>query len=115
MFAMVWNSLVDHIPLWGWLVMIIVPIGVLLYFFSPILIPIWKVLPTPVKAVLIFITGLFVAFMGGRYRGRWNAEEEQRKRDADALQKRNEVDREIGTLSDSEAQKRLRDRWGAGS
>lgn len=108
---MLWNYIIDHIPLWGWIVIIGVPVGAALYFFSPILIPLWRALPTPVKAVLIFVGGLFLAFMGGRYRGRQNAEEQERRRNAEALQKRTEVDHEIDSISDKEAQKRLRDRW----
>lgn len=108
---MIMNAIIDHIPIWGWVVIIGLPIGAALYFFSPILIPLWRMLPTPVKAVLIFAGGLFLAFMGGRYRGRWNAEEEQRKRDAAALQTRTEVDHEITNLSDKETARRLRERW----
>lgn len=108
---MIWNAIIDHIPLWGWFLIIGLPIAALLYFFSPILIPLWRALPTPVKAVLIFIGGLFLAFMGGRYRGRANAEEEQRRRDAQALRKREEVDHEVDRLSGTETKDRLRDRW----
>jgi membrane protein implicated in regulation of membrane protease activity len=111
MASMIWNSIVDHIPLWGWIVIFGVPAIVALYYLSPILLPIWRILPMPVKAGLIFIGGLFLAFLGGRYRGRWNAEEEQRKRDAQSLQKRTEVDSEIGNLSDKQTADRLRDRW----
>ena len=107
----IWNTIVDHIPLWGWMVIIALPIGALLYFFYPILIPLWKALPTPVKAVLIFIVGLFLAFMGGRYKGRANAEEEQRRRERDALKTRTEVDHEIDNKSGSQVNKDLRDRW----
>lgn len=108
---MIWNSIIDHIPLWGWFVIIGAPIGAALYFASPILIPLWHMLPNWVKALLIFIGGLALAFLGGRYRGRANAEEEQRRRDAQALQKRTEVDHEVDNLSDKETADRLRDRW----
>lgn len=111
MSSIIWNSIVDHIPLWGWFVIIGAPIGAALYFASPILIPLWHALPTPVKAVLIFVGGVGLAFLGGRYRGRANAEAEQRRREAQALQKRTEVDREVDSLSDKQTADRLRDRW----
>lgn len=113
MLGMIWNSIVDHIPLWGWMVIFGVPSIVVLYYLSPILLPIWRVLPAPVKGILMAVGAGLLAYLGGRYKGRANAEEEQRRRDAQALEKRTEVDREVGKLSGSEAQKRLRDRWGS--
>lgn len=107
---MILNSVIDHIPLWGWFVIIGVPIGALLYFFSPILLPIWHMLPTPVKAALIFVGAVFLAFMGGRYRGRSNAEEEERRRNAEALGKRTEVDRHVDSLDKKGLDGEL-DRW----
>src|SRR6266540_3819634 len=106
---MIWNFILDHIPWWGWVIIIGLPTGAALYFFSPILIPLWNMLPRPIKTGLILIGSGFVAFMGGRYRGRANAEEEERRRNAEALQKRAEVDREVDRMSDDEADKKLRD------
>lgn len=111
MLSLIWNSIVDHIPLWGWMVIFGVPAAALLYFFYPILIPIWRMLPTPIKGVLIAIGVGLLAFLGGRYRGRANAEEEQRRRDAQALQKRTEVDHEVDKLTNTQTKDRLRDRW----
>lgn len=108
---MIWNWIIDHIPLWGWLVIVFGVGGVILAYAYPVLLPIWRMLPTPVKAGLITIGALILAFLGGRYRGRRNAEEEQRKRDAQALQKRTEVDHEVDKLTDTQTKDRLRDRW----
>ena len=113
MFEIIWNSIIDHIPWWGWLIIVGAPIGALLFYFGPVLIPLWRMLPLPVRAVIIGAGAAFVAFMGGRYRGRANAEEEERRRNADALRKRQEVESEIGKLKTGEAEKRLRDRWGS--
>lgn len=111
MLGMFWNSIVDHIPLWGWFVIFGVPAGVLLYYFGPILYPIWRMLPTPVKGILIAIGVGLLAFLGGRYKGRANAEEEERRRNAEAMRKRNEVDNAIDNKSPSQVQDQLRDRW----
>jgi threonine/homoserine/homoserine lactone efflux protein len=104
------DAILDHIPWWGWLIIIGVPTGAVFYFFSPIIIPLWTATPRWLKALLMFVGAVFVAFMGGRYRGRANAEQEERERNADALQKRQEVDNDIGKLSEDDVQKRL-DRW----
>lgn len=108
---MIWNAIIDHIPLWGWVVLIGVPMIAALVYFGPVLLPLWRMLPNWLKALLIFLGGLFLAFMGGRYRGRANAEEEARRRDANAINKRMEVDREVDNLSDKQTTDRLRDRW----
>jgi membrane protein implicated in regulation of membrane protease activity len=111
MLGMIWNSIVDHIPLWGWLVIFGVPSIVALYYLSPILLPIWRMLPAPVKGILLAVGAGLLAYLGGRYKGRANAEEEERRRNAEALQKRAEVDNEIGKLSGKETESKLRDRW----
>jgi hypothetical protein len=111
MLGMIWSSIVDHIPLWGWLVIFGVPVLALLYFFGPILLPIWRALPLSVRVALLGVGAGILAYFGGRYRGRANADEEQRRRDAEALKKRAEVDHEVDKLSDKQAADRLRDRW----
>lgn len=115
MLGMIWNNIVDHVPLWGWMVIFGVPSIVALYYLSPILLPIWRMLPAPVKMILAAAAAAGIAFLGGRYRGRANAEEEERRRNAEALRKRAEVDNEIRGMSNEDIQKRLRDRWGADS
>lgn len=111
MLGMIWNSIVDHIPLWGWLVIFGVPSIVALYYLSPILLPIWRALPTPVKGIILAVGAGVLAYLGGRYKGRANAEEEERRRNAEALRKRTEVDHEVDSLSDKQTADRLRDRW----
>lgn len=111
MLNIIWDLIVDHIPLWGWFVIIGAPIGAALYFASPILIPIWNMMPTPVKVVLGGLVAGFLAYMGGRYRGRQNAEEQERQRNADAMRKRNEVDHDVDSKTPAQVQKQLRDRW----
>jgi len=111
MIGIIWDAIIDHIPVWGWIVIIAVPSAAVLWFCYPILLPIWKLLPTPVKVALGAILAGFLAYMGGRYRGRGDAEEQERRRNAEALQKRTEVDSEVDRLGAGEADKKLRDRW----
>ena len=111
MLNIIWDMIIDHIPIWGWVVLIGAPVGAALYFAGPILLPIWRMMPTPVKVVLGGLGAGFLAYMGGRYRGRSDAEEQDRKRNADALNKRNEVNNEVGRKTDSQVQNDLRNRW----
>jgi membrane protein implicated in regulation of membrane protease activity len=98
--------IIDHIPWWGWLIIVGVPASVIAIYFAPI----WNALPRWLKTLILFIGALALAFLGGRYRGRANAEEEERARNAEALQKRQEVDNEIAQMSDKDVRDRL-DRW----
>lgn len=109
--SIIWNTIVDHIPWWVYMVGGTIGIGALLWFFSPVLIPLWNVLPTPVKAVLIGVSAAFLAWIAGRNVGRHNAEEGERRRNADALRKRTEVDREVTNMSGKQTEDKLRDRW----
>jgi hypothetical protein len=105
------NWLIDHIPIWGWIIIIGLPVMAAFYFASPVLIPLWNVLPKWLKVTLGVIAAVFIAFMGGRYRGRANAEEEDRRRNAEALRKRQEVDNETNRMLGGDVDKKLRDRW----
>lgn len=111
MLGFIWNNIVDHIPLWGWIVMAGVPTIVLLYFFGPILLPIWRMIPLPARLFLGAVGAALLAYLAGRHTGRGNAEEEAKARDARAQQTRDEVNREVNALPDGEARRRLRDRW----
>jgi hypothetical protein len=108
------NYIMDHIPWWGWALMIAVPVGALLFYFGPVLVPLWLRLPLWLRTVLIFCGVGFLIYRGGVWQGRRNEEERERRRNADALNKRLEVDREIDKMEPAEVQKKLRDRWGAG-
>ena len=108
---MLWNWIIDHIPIWVWLVILFGGLGALFYFFSPILVPIWNLMPKWLKVLLGGIVSVTLAALAGRYRGRKDAEEEQRRRDAEALQKRKEVEDAVNKLPPGEAENRLRNRW----
>lgn len=107
---MLWNLIVDHVPVWVYVVVGGLAIGAAFYFFSPILIPLWRLMPTWLKVLLGGATATFLAYMGGRNRGRSDADEETRRQNEDALRKRVEVDNEIKTMDEKTVDKRL-DRW----
>lgn len=106
----IWNTIVDHIPWWVYMVVGTLGIGALFYFFSPVLIPLWNMLPTPVKVALAGITAAFLAWIAGRNIGRRNAEEEERRRNADALKKRTEVDSAVDKMDKKTVNSEL-DKW----
>lgn len=110
MFSMIWNSFIDHVPLWVWLVLSGCAIGAVLYFFSPILLPIWRMIPTPVRVGIIGAIAAGFAYLGGRYKGRKNADEERKRLDAQAIQNRERKHDEIQKLSPDDRRKRL-DGW----
>lgn len=110
MFGMIWNSIIDHIPLWVWLVLSGCAVGAVLYFFSPILLPIWRMIPLPVRVGIIGVVAAIFAYLGGRHKGRQNADEERKRLDAQAIDNRNKTHDEIQNLSPDDRRKRL-DKW----
>lgn len=108
---MIWNMIVDSIPWWVYAVVGTAAIGTVLWFASPIVLPIWHLIPLPARVAIVGVGAAFLAWIAGRNRGRANAEEEERRRNAEALQKRTEVDRDIGKMPDNEIDQKLRDRW----
>lgn len=108
---MIWNMIVDSIPWQVYVGVGVVVIGLALWFASPIILPIWHLIPLPARVAIAGVVAAFLAWIAGRNRGRSNAEEEERRRNAEALQKRTEVDRDVGKMSDQEVDQKLRDRW----
>jgi hypothetical protein len=115
MAQMIINSILDSIPWWGWVIIVGAPIAALLYLFYPILIPIWRAMPLWLRAVILGIGAAFIAWMGGRKVGADHEKEKERQRNAEALRKRGEVEREVDNLKEGDAAQRLRDRWGSDS
>lgn len=101
-----WNWIINSIPLWVWIALV----GGLAVVTYSVWGPIWAMLPTKVKAVLIFIATLGGAYLAGRYKGAHDERALAAKRNAEALQKRQEVEDEVRKLPESEVDKRL-DKW----
>jgi membrane protein implicated in regulation of membrane protease activity len=108
--GLICNWVIDHIPVWVYVVIIIGGTGALFYFFSPILVPLWNLTPRWVKVAGGAILSVILAALAGRYRGRKDAEEEQKKRDAEAIANRNKVNEDVEKLSPTDQRKRL-DGW----
>lgn len=107
---MFWDWIIDHIPVWVYVVVIVLGTGALFYFFSPILVPLWNLTPRWVKVAGGAVLSVILAALAGRYKGRKDAEEEQRRRDAEAIETRKKVDDEVSHLSPDDRRKRL-DGW----
>ena len=108
---MIWNMIVDHIPWQVYAGLAVVVVGLLLWFASPIILPIWHLIPLPARVAFAGVFAGFLAYIAGRTTGRKNAEDEERQRNVEALQKRTEVDRDVSNMSKKEVDDKLRDRW----
>jgi membrane protein implicated in regulation of membrane protease activity len=107
---MIFNWIIDHIPLWAWVTLICLFSAAMFYYTSPIIIPLWNLLPKWIKVTLGALLAVVLALLGGRYKGRKDAEEEQRKRDAEAIARRKEVDNEVDKLPEKTVHDQL-SRW----
>lgn len=105
------GCVIDHVPLFVWFIIVGAIVIPLLIYFGPILLPIWRMIPMPIRLFLAAVGAGILAYLGGRYKGRANAEQAERDREANAFKTRAKVDHEVDNLSESEVQKRLHDRW----
>lgn len=104
------TTILDHIPLWLSITICGAIAIVALYFASPILIPLWRMLPKPVQVFLGGLLAVTVAVLAGRYKGAKDERDKAAMRDAQALRNRTEVDHEVGNLSPKDTANKL-DRW----
>jgi tetrahydromethanopterin S-methyltransferase subunit E len=104
------DFILNHIPPWLYFTVIALACAAAFYFASPILIPIWRMLPTPVKVVLGGAVAIIGAILGGRYYGAKSERDAAARRDAEAANTRREVEHEVDNLSEKDARARL-SRW----
>jgi hypothetical protein len=106
--------MLDSVPWWVWLAPTPFIIGALLWFFGPFIIGFWNMLPTKVKAVIIAVATVGVAYIIGRSQGNKTARERQKQLNARAEQNRREIHDDIQKRSepvvDRDLDKWLRDR-----
>lgn len=98
------------VPLWAWISLCIVAAIPILYFFGPVLLPIWRMLPTWLQAVFLGIGATLLAWAGGRYVGAKTERDEQKRREANALRNRAEIDDEVRNMPKKDVHDRL-GRW----
>lgn len=103
MFSIIWNSIIDNIPWWGY----VLALGIALALTYQIWFPIWGMLPTPVKALLVAIGGGFTAYIAGRNRGAQNARAADKEKVNQALTKRVEVNQRVEKMTPSEVDAEL--------
>ena len=102
--------IIDQIPLWVYITIGTLFTGAMFYFFSPILIPLWNVTPRWVKVAGGTVLAVFLAYVSGRNRGNKNAREEQKRRDARAVQTRQEIHDDVAQRSPDRVKRDI-DKW----
>jgi hypothetical protein len=96
----------NFIPWWAWLVAALVAAALTVQFWAPI----WAVMPSWMKAALIFIGAVLLAFIAGRNRGSKDERDVRKEADAHAVERRKDIDHEVANIDRPAADKRL-DRW----
>lgn len=99
--------ILDHVPWWVWFTLTTAGVGAAFYFFHPILIPLWLAIPLPVRVGLIGLGAAIMAYFAGRNKGAQNADELRKQRDAEAIQTRLNVYREVANLDRPAVDERL--------
>lgn len=96
----------NFIPWWVWLVAALIALGLTVQFWSPI----WAIMPQWMKAAMLFIGALLLAFFAGRNRGAKDERDMRRDADAHAVENRKEIDNEVSKLDRPAVDRRI-DRW----
>lgn len=104
------NWLLDWLPWWVWPATIGLGLLLTFQFWWPLALTIWNALPNWARLALVGLTGGFLAYLAGRNKGRRNAAEEQRRKDAAAVQKRLEVEQKVQRMTPAERKREL-DSW----
>lgn len=103
MLSVIWNSIVDNIPWWGY----VLAAAVALAFLYPYAAPIWAVLPRWLKVAIVSFGGLFTAYIAGRNRAAANARQADRERNAQAIQRRSEINKRVDNMKPSDVDAEL--------
>jgi hypothetical protein len=107
---MLFHWLIDQVPFYVWAIIALGGFGALMWFFYPVLMPLWNALPGPVKAGILLIVTAIGGVLYGRYKGAKDERDMQQKRDANAIQDRENIHNEVKNLSDDDLDKRF-DKW----
>lgn len=99
--------LLGWVPLWAWIVLCGVIAAPILFYFGPVLLPIWNMLPRPIKLFFEAIVLALLAWAGGRYVGAKRERDEQARREANAIANRAEVDQNVARMDDKTVRDRL--------
>ena len=98
------------VPLSAWIVVCVIVAAPILFYAGPVLLPIWRLLPSWLKALILGIGAALLAYAGGRYKGAKTERDERARREAGALQNREQVNRDVDKLSEKDTRDQLA-RW----
>lgn len=100
----------DQIPWWAW-VFIAGGGGAAIIAFVPgalaLVVGIWNAMPRWLQLTLLVCGGFVIAYFAGRNKGNKNAREAQARKDAKAVETRQEVHDEVQKLKPTDVDKRL--------
>lgn len=101
----------NYIPWWVWVLIAGGGGGAILAFVPgalALVVSIWNALPKPVKVVLGGIAAVAVAYVAGRNKGSKDERAMEARRNAQATQKRLEVNREVQQMSPTQVDAELK-------
>jgi len=98
------------VPVWGWIALCIVIVAPVMFYAGPVIVPIWRMLPGWLQALLAGIGAALLAYAAGRYKGASTERNEQARREAGAIKNREQVNRDVDNLTEKDTRDQLA-RW----
>lgn len=108
MMYLIFRSWVDSVPPQWWIAMMVVAAVIAFYFLSPILLPIWALMPKWLRWLLGGFVLTIIAYAGGRYGGKKDADALAEKRGARANQIRDNEDAKVKDFDNDRIDRDLR-------
>lgn len=102
-----WEFILNQIPWWVYVILIVAAGGILWVYFGPLILAIWRILPGWVKYVIGLLLAIGLAVVYGRNKG-WNDRESvQRRIDEKAVENRRVVHESVQKRSEPELDRDL--------
>lgn len=98
------GNLLSYLPAWSYWVIAAIMLALTIPYWSTI----WLGLPKWAKGAILAIAGLFTAWQMGRRQQRIADEQKQKDANAKAVQKRQDIKRDISKLPDNEVDQKLK-------
>jgi hypothetical protein len=102
--------IISQIPWWVYVIVAAPFVGAAFYFFGPLIMGVWAILPKPVKWLLGGIVAGLLAFVAGMNKSSRAAKERQKQLEQQAVNKRNEIHENVENRSESDIDKSF-DKW----
>lgn len=101
---------ISSIPLWVWITLVALIAGLLFYFFSPVILGIWRLMPNWLRITLGAIFAALGIYAAGRHKGYKDVKAREDELNKKAAENRRKIHEDVQKLNPTDTDKRL-NKW----